>query len=163
LNDQGHFSSGARKALKRITQVTLAVILAFGAPAAQAAYTISIGSPTLGSPWTAGSGTTLSCSGDMTWFWTANPPPMPDIRPTTGIVYLHAGGNGGPVTNSAFMTISNIQNGSQDWTASMALTPTTPPTYGGAPGSGPYTVEADAQVAGGAVATTFVQITVIGG
>lgn len=141
-------------------RILLAVALVLGTTNA-GAYTVSIGSPTANSTWQAGSSTTLSCSGSI--IWVNNPPTNIEMRPTSGIVYLHAGGNGGTATNSAAMSITNIQASSEDWSASMALIPTTPPTYGGGNNRGMYTVEADAQVAGAAVASDWVQISVYGG
>ena len=102
-------------------------------PVWASAYTITIGSPTVGSNWSVGAN--MACSGAIGW---RNNPPMDiQMRPTSGIVYLHAGSNQGVVANSKTMTISNIGNSSEDWTAELEVKASNPPI---GPGGGVYVV-----------------------
>ncbi len=143
----------------KLGRILVTVAFVFGSTRAHA-YTVTIGSPSQGSTWQAGKDSNMACSGGIDW--NINPPNL-EMRPTSGVVYLHAGGNAGVVTNSATMNISNIQPDSEDWSANLALIPASPLLYGGNGGSGPYTVEADAQVAGVAVKTAYVQVRMVNG
>jgi hypothetical protein len=142
----------------KMLRAGLAIALALS-PMTSHAYTISIGSPSAGSLWQAGAD--LACAGSMEWI--NNPPIKVEMRPTTGIVYIHAGGNGGFVTNSKAMNISNIGASSEDWDVTLELKPSVPPLYGGGGAAGAYTVQADGLVSGASVVSKFVQISVSNG
>lgn len=143
----------------KLSRVLLTVAFVIGSTRAHA-YTVTVGSPAADSTWQAGNNSNMACSGKIEWDIN---PPQPEMRPTTGIVYLHAGGNAGVTTNSVQMTIANIQASSEDWSANLTLIPASPPLYGGNGKSGVYTVEADAQVAGQWVSVKYVQVTMVNG
>lgn len=118
-----------------------------GASRTQGAYGVTIGSPTGGSTWSAGAN--LTVAGTFTWQLDTAKSVM-DPRPTSGIVYIHAGSNAGVVTNSGSVTISNVVNpsdpgtGVEDYTLTLVLTASTPKIGGpGTPPTAPYYVEVE--------------------
>ena len=131
-----------KTSLKRQISLGMIATVIVGAIPSYSFGNVSIGivSPGGGTTWQANAN--LAVQGSINWDKT-------DTRPTGAIVYIHAGGPIGPVTNSVLAAVSNIEQpngnaeGSEDFSATLTLIPSSPP-IGGPNGVATYFVEADA-------------------
>jgi hypothetical protein len=160
----------------RIRRVVLS-LAAMCVPSLAFAYTITMSSPQEGTTWTVGANMTVH--GQITWRVDTRDmnKAIMEPRPDTCIVYIHAGGASGTVTNSANAAINvvttpdgqNVTVGTETYTATLELRAANPPIGGGNGGPATYFVEAVPYALGqpillnGVALNVLRQITVQGG